>query len=127
MDKSVLIAREQEYVETIMKRRRYLKAINSRNAMQRGIAERNAINAPLQGSAADIIKLAMINVYSRMQKENLSSKMILQVHDEIIFDCLKSEKEKLEKILIEEMQDVVKLSIPLTIDVGEGNNWLQAH
>ncbi|MCT4600491.1 MAG: DNA polymerase I [Marinifilaceae bacterium] len=127
MDKSVQIAREQEYVETIMKRRRYLKAINSRNAMQRGIAERNAINAPLQGSAADIIKLAMINVYSRMQKENLSSKMILQVHDELIFDCLKSEKEKLEKILIEEMQDVVKLSIPLTIDVGEGNNWLQAH
>lgn len=127
MDNCINNARETEYVETIMKRRRYLKDINSRNGMVRGIAERNAINAPLQGSAADIIKLAMIKVYNRMKTENIQSKMILQVHDELIFDCLKEEKEKLSAILYEEMEDVIKLSVPLTIEVGEGQNWLDAH
>jgi len=127
MDNCIAKARETEYVETIMMRRRYLKDINSRNGMVRGIAERNAINAPLQGSAADIIKLAMIKVYDRMKAENIKSKMILQVHDELIFDCLKEEKEKLSAILYEEMQDVVKLRVPLTIEVGEGHNWLDAH
>jgi len=127
MEESIANARETEYVETIMGRRRYLKDINSRNGIVRGVAERNAINAPLQGSAADIIKLAMIKVYNRIESENLESKMILQVHDELIFDCLIEEKEKLELILFEEMQDVVKLSVPLTIEIGSGQNWLDAH
>jgi DNA polymerase-1 len=127
MDNCIVKAREIEYVETIMGRRRYLKDINSRNGIVRGIAERNAINAPLQGSAADIIKIAMINVYNRMNMEGLKSKMILQVHDELIFDCLLEEKDKLKTILFEEMQEVVKLDVPLTIELGEADNWLDAH
>jgi DNA polymerase-1 len=127
MNDSIVKARETQYVETIMGRRRYLKDINSNNGIVRGVAERNAINAPLQGSAADIIKIAMINVFNRMKQENIQSKMILQVHDELIFDCLNEEKEKLKTILYEEMQDVVKLSVPLTIELGEGQNWLDAH
>ncbi len=127
MEQCIELAREKEYVETIMGRRRYLKDINSRNSVVRGLAERNSINAPLQGSAADIIKMAMIKVYNRMKLEGLKSKMILQVHDELNFDCLKSEEELLRRILLEEMQDVVDLKVPLTIEVGVGINWLEAH
>lgn len=127
IDESISKAKENEYVETIMGRKRYLKDINSKNSIVRSVAERNAINAPLQGSAADIIKLAMINVHKRLKAEKLSSKMILQIHDELIFDCLINEKELLEKIIKEEMQDVVKLKVPLTIDLGSGSNWLDAH
>ena len=127
IEESILKARENEYVEQIMGRKRYLKEINSKNSIVRSVAERNAVNAPLQGSAADIIKLAMINVHKRLKAEKLSSKMILQIHDELIFDCLIEEKLILERIIKEEMQDVVKLKVPLTIDLGSGINWLDAH
>jgi DNA polymerase-1 len=127
MDKCIQIAREKEYVETIFGRRRYLPDINSRNAVVRGFAERNAINAPIQGSAADIIKLAMVNVLTRFNTKKLESKMILQVHDELNFDVLKSEIEMLKEIVVQEMTGVVKLSVPLEVESGIGNNWLEAH
>ncbi|MDY0140946.1 MAG: DNA polymerase I [Bacteroidales bacterium] len=127
MDASIKEARKKEYVETIFGRRRYLPDINSRNAIVRGFAERNAINAPIQGSAADIIKLAMVNVYNRLKKENLKSKMILQVHDELNFDVLKEELEQVQKLITEEMTKVVSLSVPLEIESGAGINWLIAH
>lgn len=127
MDASIDRARKEGYVETIMGRRRYLRDINSRNPMVRGIAERNAINAPIQGSAADLIKMAMIEVDRRMKKEKLTSKMILQVHDELNFIALKSEKDKLIAIIKDAMENVVELSVPLTISIGEGNNWNEAH
>ncbi len=127
MDECVENAREKEFVETIMQRRRYLKDINSSNAIVRGVAERNAINAPIQGSAADIIKLAMINIDKRMEKENMQSKMIIQVHDELNFDCLKSELEPMKVILKEEMEQAVQLAVPLIADMGVGENWLEAH
>ncbi|MDD2634881.1 MAG: DNA polymerase I [Bacteroidales bacterium] len=127
MDKCIKEAREKEYVETIFGRRRYLPDINSRNAIVRGFAERNAINTPIQGSAADIIKLAMINVYNRLKKENLNSKMILQVHDELNFDVLKQELNQIKKLITEEMTKVVSLSVPLEIESGAGLNWLVAH
>ncbi|MDQ2179368.1 DNA polymerase I [Marinifilum sp. D714] len=127
MDASIEKAREDEYVETLMGRRRYLKDINSSNAIVRGVAERNAINAPIQGSAADVIKIAMINIDKRMKKEGMKSKMIIQVHDELNFDCLKSELEQMKVILREEMENAVQLSVPLTVDMGVGENWLEAH
>lgn len=127
MDKSISIARGNGYVETMMGRKRQLPDINSRNAVVRSNAERNAINAPIQGSAADIIKLAMINIYTKMNEAGLKSKMILQVHDELNFDVLKSELDKVKAIVIAEMENAVKLSIPLTVEYGEGNNWLEAH
>jgi DNA polymerase-1 len=120
-------ARKKEYVETIYGRRRYLKDINSRNANVRKFNERNAVNAPLQGSAADIIKLAMIHVFARMQAEHLKSKMVLQVHDELVFDVVPSEREAVMKIAKEEMENVIKLKVPLTADCSYGENWLQAH
>jgi len=127
MDESIEKARKDEYVETIMGRRRYLKDINSTNAIVRGVAERNAINAPIQGSAADLIKVAMIHIDKRMKKEGMKSRMIIQVHDELNFDCLKSELEQMKIILREEMENAVKLSVPLTVDMGVGQNWLEAH
>ena len=127
MDKSVEKARKDEFVETFMGRRRYLKDINSSNAIVRGVAERNAINAPIQGSAADVIKMAMINIDKRMKLEGLKSKMLIQVHDELNFDCLKSELDQMKVILREEMENAVKLSVPLTVDMGVGENWLEAH
>ena len=127
MDESVEKARKDEYVETLLGRRRYLKDINSSNAIVRGVAERNAINAPIQGSAADVIKMAMINIFNRMQKEGMKSKMIIQVHDELNFDCLRSELEQMKVILREEMENAVQLSVPLTVDMGTGENWLEAH
>lgn len=127
MDKSIADAREKGFVETLMGRKRFLKDINSRNATVRGFAERNAINAPIQGSAADIIKLAMIDVFNELEKQNLKTKMILQVHDELIFDVYKPELEKVKEMVINKMENAVKLSIPLTVDLGTGENWLEAH
>lgn len=127
MEESVEKARKKEYVETIMGRRRYLRDINSRNAVIRGMAERNAVNAPIQGSAADIIKLAMIHIQDQLNKKGMKSKMILQVHDELNFKCHKEEQEALKKLVIECMENVVKLSVPLTVSTGFGQNWYEAH
>ena len=120
-------ARKNGYVETLFKRRRYLADINSRNATVRGFAERNAINAPIQGTAADIIKVAMINIYNRFNQEGIRSKMILQVHDELNFSVYPEEKEKVEKIVLEEMQSAFSMKVPLVADCGWGENWLEAH
>ena len=127
MDKSIAMAREKGFTETIFKRRCQLPDINSNNAVVRGYAERNAINAPIQGSAADIIKIAMIRVSRRMKQEGLKSKMILQVHDELNFSVLPEEKERLQALVIEEMQGAAQLSVPLIADCGWGTNWLEAH
>ena len=127
MDKSIEVAREQGYIETIFKRKRYLPDINSRNAVVRGYAERNAINAPIQGSAADIIKVAMVRIYERFKKEGIQSKMILQVHDELNFSVLPEEKEKVQQIVISEMEEAYKMKVPLVADCGWGQNWLAAH
>ncbi|MCI2082589.1 MAG: DNA polymerase I [Bacteroidales bacterium] len=120
-------AKENGYAETIFGRKRYLPDINSRNQTVRGLAERNAVNAPIQGSAADIIKLAMSEVFRRMNEEGLKSKMVLQVHDELVIDAIKEEKDVMTKILKEEMENVCKLSVPLTIECSYGSNWLEAH
>ena len=127
MDESIEAARQNGYVETIFGRKRYLPDINSRNATVRGYAERNAINAPIQGSAADIIKVAMVQIFERFKKENIQSKMILQVHDELNFNVLPEELEKVNHIVVEEMEKAYKLIIPLKADFGCGNNWLEAH
>lgn len=127
MEQSKDMARQQGYVETFFHRRRYLPDINSSNGTVRSFAERNAINAPIQGSAADIIKVAMIRIHKRFKHENIRSKMILQVHDELNFSVLPSEKEQVEKIVMEEMQAAYPLSVPLIADGGWGNNWLEAH
>ena len=127
MDNMIAKAREAGYVETICHRRRYLPDINSRNAVVRGFNERNAINAPLQGSAADIIKIAMINVYRRLKMDNFTSSMVLQVHDELVFDVVAEERDRLEKMIKEEMERVLQLSIPLIADCNGGKNWLEAH
>ena len=127
MDKSIQSAREKGYIETIFRRRRYLPDINSRNAVVRGYAERNAINAPIQGSAADIIKVAMARIYRRFREEGIRSKMILQVHDELNFSVLPEEKEKVQQIVITEMESAYKMKVPLLADCGWGKNWLEAH
>jgi DNA polymerase-1 len=127
METSKEIARKQGYVETFFHRRRYLPDINSHNATVRGFAERNAINAPIQGSAADIIKVAMIRIFDRFKRENIRSKMILQVHDELNFSVYPDEKEQVEKIVLEEMQNAYQLKVPLVADAGWGQNWLEAH
>lgn len=127
MDESICIAKEQGYIETIFKRKRYLPDINSHNAVVRGYAERNAINAPIQGSAADIIKVAMIQIYQRFRTEGIKSKMILQVHDELNFSVLPEEKQKVQQIVIEEMERAYKMKVPLHADCGWGQNWLEAH
>lgn len=127
MDQSIQEAREKGYIETIFKRKRYLPDINSKNAVVRGYAERNAINAPIQGSAADIIKVAMIRIYQRFQEEGIRSKMILQVHDELNFSVLPEEKEKVQQIVISEMEAAYKMKAPLRADHGWGHNWLEAH
>ncbi|MBA6156207.1 DNA polymerase I [Tenacibaculum sp. S7007] len=127
MAAQVDFARDNGYVKTVLGRRRYLKDINSRNAIVRGAAERNAVNAPIQGSAADIIKLAMINIHNRFEKENFKSKMLLQVHDELVFDTHKDELEIIKPIIKEEMENAFKMSVPLDVEVGLGENWLEAH
>ena len=127
MEKSKEEARKKGYAETLFRRRRYLADLYSHNVNVRNYAERNAINAPIQGSAADIIKVAMINIHKRFQQENIQSKMILQVHDELNFSVLPEEKEKVERIVIEEMENAYPLSVPLTAEFGWGSNWLEAH
>lgn len=127
MDKSIEVAREKGYVETIFHRKRFLPDINSRNAVVRGYAERNAINAPIQGSAADIIKVAMARIYERFKREGLKAKMILQVHDELNFSVPVEEKERVEQVVIEEMEKAYRMHVPLKADCGWGKNWLEAH
>ncbi len=127
MSAQVDFARDHGYVETVLNRRRYLKDINSRNAMVRSGAERNAVNAPIQGSAADIIKLAMINIHNRFEKEGFKTKMLLQVHDELVFDAHKDELETIKPIIKYEMENAFKMSVPLDVEVGIGENWLEAH
>ena len=127
MDNSIEYARKHGYVQTIMNRKRYLKDINSGNAIVRGFAERNAINAPIQGSAADIIKIAMINIDAELEKENFKSKMILQVHDELVFDVYKPELDQLKELVKTQMENAVPFEVPLTVEIDTGNNWLEAH
>jgi DNA polymerase-1 len=127
INKQINFARENGYVETILGRRRYLRDINSRNSIVRSASERNAINAPIQGSAADIIKLAMININKRLKNEKLETKMMLQVHDELVFETPKKEIEKCVKIIRHEMENVFDLRVKLKVDINYGNNWLEAH
>ena len=127
IENQVSLARENGFVETLIGRRRYLRDINSPNRVVRGHAERNAVNAPIQGTAADIMKLAMVGVYDRMKKEGFRSKMIIQVHDELVIDTLKSELEELKVLVIEEMENAYRLDVPLEVDTGFGTNWLDAH
>ena len=127
MSDQVDFARDHGYVQTVLGRRRYLKDINSRNAVVRGAAERNAVNAPIQGSAADIIKIAMINIHKKLSEENFKSKMLLQVHDELVFDAYKPELDKLKTLIKTEMESAYKLRVPLDVEIGLGDNWLEAH
>ncbi len=127
MDDTINHAREKEYVETILGRRRYLRDINSRNITTRGFAERNAINAPIQGSAADIIKIAMINIHHWLQREKLKTRMILQVHDELVFDLHKDEEDVVKPRITELMKTAVLMDVPMEVEVGIGKNWLEAH
>ena len=127
MDTSISLAREKGYVETLMGRRRIINDIHSNNSVVRGMAERNAINAPIQGSAADIIKLAMIHIHQKIKAGKFKSRMILQVHDELVFDVFKPELEEIKEIVIEEMENVISLKVPVKVDYGVGNNWLEAH
>lgn len=127
ISKQVDFARDHGYVQTVLGRRRYLKDINSRNAVVRGAAERNAVNAPIQGSAADIIKLAMIAIYNKLEVGNYKTKMLLQVHDELVFDVYKPELEEISKLIKTEMENAYKLAVPLDVELDTGNNWLEAH
>jgi len=127
MDKIINFAREHEYVETIMGRKRYLRDINSRNYTLRGFAERNAINAPIQGSAADMIKVAMIQINNWLKSEKLKTKMIMQVHDELVFDAHKEEISLLQEKIPETMKNAVQLVVPMEVETGIGDNWLEAH
>ena len=127
MANQVDLARDNGYVETISQRRRYLKNINSQNAIVRAGDERNAVNAPIQGSAADIIKLAMINIHSKLKTDNYNSKMLLQVHDELVFDVAKNEEDRLTVMVKSEMENAFKMLVPLDVEVGQGDNWLEAH
>jgi DNA polymerase-1 len=127
MNHQVNFARENGYVETVMGRRRYLKDINANNAIVRGAAERNAVNAPIQGSAADIIKLAMIDIQKRLETQGFQTKMLLQVHDELVFDVYKPELEQIKELVTTAMESAYSLSVPLSVEIGTGENWLQAH
>lgn len=127
MNDTIDNARVNGYVETVMGRRRYTRDINSGNQTVRGFAERNAINAPIQGSAADLIKLAMIKIHKKLKEQNFKSKMILQVHDELLFDVVPDELETLKNLVIHEMQDAIQLDVPILVEAGSGNNWLEAH
>jgi DNA polymerase-1 len=127
MSEQVDFARDNGYVQTILGRRRYLKDINSGNAIVRGAAERNAVNAPIQGSAADVIKIAMINIHKRLKAGNYKTKMLLQVHDELVFDVHKSELEEMKTLIKTEMENAYILEVPLDVDLGIGQDWLEAH
>ena len=123
----ISFARNNGYVQTLLGRRRYLKDINSRNAVVRGAAERNAINAPIQGSAADIIKIAMINIQNKLESEDYQSKMLLQVHDELVFDVFKPELNQVIDMVKSEMMNAYQIEVPLKVDINYGLNWLEAH
>ncbi len=127
MGAQVDFARDNGYVQTVLGRRRYLKDINSRNAVVRGAAERNAVNAPIQGSAADIIKIAMIEIYKELEAGDYRTKMLLQVHDELVFDVYKPELEQVSAMIRSKMESAYKLAVPLVVDMGLGQNWLEAH
>ena len=127
MQNQVDFARDNGFVETISGRRRYLKDINSANAVVRGAAERNAVNAPIQGSAADIIKIAMINIHRKLTTEKWQSKMLLQVHDELVFDVHKSELERIQPMIKYEMENAFHMAVPLEVEIGFGKDWLEAH
>ena len=127
MDDTITSARMNGFVETMMKRRRYIRDITSGNATLRGFAERNAINAPIQGSAADMIKIAMINIFNEFEKRKLKSRMILQVHDELVFDVFKTEIEEVKSIVKDKMQNAITLDVPVETEMNTGINWLEAH
>jgi DNA polymerase-1 len=127
MSELVDFARDNGYVQTVLGRRRYLKDINGSNAIVRGGAERNAVNAPIQGSAADIIKIAMINIHEKLEKGGYKTKMLLQVHDELVFDVYKPELSEMKTLIKTEMENAYTLAVPLDVELGEGENWLQAH
>jgi DNA polymerase-1 len=127
MSEQVDFARDNGYVQTVLGRRRYLKDINSRNAVVRGAAERNAVNAPIQGSAADIIKIAMINIHNKLETGSYKTKMLLQVHDELVFDVYKPELETIKTLVKTEMENAYKFEVPLDVDLDTGLNWLEAH
>jgi DNA polymerase-1 len=127
IDQTIAFAKKNGYVETMMKRRRYLRDINSSNQTVRGFAERNAINAPIQGTAADLIKIAMINIFGEFSKLNLKSRMILQVHDELVFDVYKDEKEQVRAIVEDKMKNAIPMDVPVEVEISTGANWLEAH
>ncbi len=127
IDDTVAMAREAGYVETLFGRRRYIADINSRNATVRSLAERNAVNAPIQGTSADIIKLAMVAIDRRMQSEGFRSSMVLQIHDELLFEVVPEELDRLSAMVVNEMENVIKLSVPLTVECNHGSNWLESH
>jgi len=127
IDNAIIKARKKKYVETLLGRRRYLRDIDSRNFTLRSFSERNAINSPIQGSAADIIKLAMIEISKWIKKNEFNSKMIMQVHDELVFDVPKNELEDIKTLVKTEMESAYTLSVPLDVEVGVGNDWLEAH
>ena len=127
IDQTIALAKKSGFVETMMKRRRYLRDINSGNATVRGFAERNAINAPIQGTAADLIKIAMINIFSEFSRLNLKSRMILQVHDELVFDVNKSEVDQVRTIVEDKMKNAIPLDVPVVVEISTGGNWLEAH
>jgi len=127
MSEQIHFAQDHGYVQTVLGRRRYLRDINSQNQVVRSAAERNAVNAPIQGSAADIIKIAMINIYNKLVEGNFKTKMLLQVHDELVFDVYKPELKTMKTLIKTEMENAFILEVPLDVDLGEGNNWLEAH
>ena len=127
MDNAIQKAKEMGYVETLFGRKRFLPDINSQNSIVRGFSERNAINAPIQGTAADIIKIAMVRIQARLEKENLQAKMTMQVHDELNFTVPTAEIDQVTKAVVEEMENAIKLQVPLIADCGVGANWLEAH
>ncbi len=127
IDATISGAKENGYVQTLFGRRRYAPAINDPNPMVRGLAERNAINAPIQGTAADIIKMAMVRIHQAMEEKGLKSKMILQVHDELLFDVFLPEKEELGQLVRSHMENITTLDVPLLVSLGWGNNWMEAH
>ncbi|MBP5795529.1 MAG: DNA polymerase I, partial [Bacteroidales bacterium] len=127
IDKTLEQARQDGYVQTLFGRRRYIQDINARNATLRALAERNAVNAPIQGTAADIIKLAMIAVDKEIQEAGMRSRMVLQIHDELVFETDTREVEALKKLVVNQMENVIKLSVPLTVECNYGKNWIEAH
>jgi DNA polymerase-1 len=127
MDDTIEFARSKGYVETVTGRRRYIRDIRSSNATVRGSAERNAINAPIQGTAADMIKLAMINIHAELGRRKLKTKMLLQVHDELVFDLVKTEEKEVLSLVEEKMKTAISLDVPIEVEMGVGKTWLEAH